>query len=343
MCACARARCSVGSLSVCGEKRAQSIVRALTSRAPRTDRDAACVVMDDGSDAESAPPDAAGVAVPAQATNHPVWVASVGTGKRSAPAAATAAATAPAVPTKFGPISLHQLGLRMREEEDGASSIGGEDVHPQKKRPRAAEYDEDADGGDDAENDVDDAEVLAAAAFGGKQKSGALSVISDSDASEVSLGAKKAAQARMFPVSGVACVGCALPAKVAAIDEFVRSNCGNMTSTALYKLAALKYVQTVCEPATREGVATPTWDWKSIKEHYSMHRIDVRATRYDNIRCLSAVKKTLEMSLMREDEDGNQVLDKANSESLLKVIALQSREVSLLGDASTAPTGRQRK
>ena len=79
-----------------------------------------------GSDNESAPPSAAGDAVPAAVHNaahqHPVWRAAAGKGSGK-PAAAPAAAPNPG---RYAPISMLALEIRQRGELDGASSVGSE-------------------------------------------------------------------------------------------------------------------------------------------------------------------------------------------------------------------------
>ena len=131
------------------------------------------------------------------------------------------------------------------------------------------------------------------------------------------------------------CVGCALPAKVIAVDDFVQKNCEKMSELALFKMAALVYKTKVAEPAEEEGVPVPAWDWKELRAHYQLHKVDARYQRFENIRTLGAMRKTLEMQLMRENEDGELSLDKSNSEQIMKIITASSRELTLLYDATT--------
>ena len=329
-----------------------------------------------GSDNESAPPSAAGDAVPAAvhsaAHQHPVWRAAAGKG--SGPASQNnnggKAAAAPN-PGRYAPISMLALEIRQRGELDGASSVGSESGRSGRdrpaKRPRAAgkarEYDDDDDEEEenDEEEDEDEGDdaagLLAGAAFGagggsgsggGKKKKGGkkkrggkdgtqLSLVSasDDDASITSSDAR-AAHKRAFPVSGISCVGCALPAKVAIVDEFVMKNCEKMSESSLFKMAALHYKTKVAEPAEAEGVPVPGWDWKELRAHYQLHKVDARYQRFQNIRTLGAMRKTLEMQLMRENEDGELLLDKTNSEQILKIITLSSRELSLLQETNAA-------
>ena len=89
------------------------------------------------------------------------------------------------------------------------------------------------------------------------------------------------------------------------------------------------------------------WAWKDIRAHYTMHRMDPKMQRYENMRTLAAMRKTIELSLQKEeqDEEGNRVytLDKANSEQIMKVITLQSREISLLYETHGTSKGAASK
>ena len=77
-------------------------------------------------------------------------------------------------------------------------------------------------------------------------------------------------------------------------------------------------------------------DWKEIRAHFQLHSVDSRMQRYENIRTLSAMRKTLEMQLLRRDaETGEQSLDKNNAEAIMKIIAASSRELTLLADANS--------
>lgn len=217
----------------------------------------------------------------------------------------------------------------------------------------AVDYDDDeaSDAGNSATG------LVAGAAFGGgflvpgvtapprrKKHSGggarerAASIASDTDdARSVTSSQAREAHRRAFPISGVECVGCALPSKVVPVDEFVRASCDKMQEVALFKMAALVYCQKVAEPAQAEDVPVPPWGWKDIRAHYTMHKMDPRMQRFENMRTLAAMRKTLELQLLKEDDaSGDHVLDKTNSEQIMKVISLQSKEISLLHEASIA-------
>ena len=145
----------------------------------------------------------------------------------------------------------------------------------------------------------------------------------------------RARHERAFPITGVTCVGCALPAKIQPVTDFITKNMSSMAELALYKMAALVYKTKVAEPAEEEGVDVPEWDWKEIRAHFQLHSVDPRMHRYENIRTLSAMRKTLEMQLLRCDpETGEQTLDKHNAESIMKVIQASSRELTLLAEVN---------
>ena len=327
------------------------------------------------SDLESIPPAAAGHAVPAAAAQgaangqpaapqHPLWERAAGRGgggganNKHGPGQATSQG-------RFCPISMAALEQRARNEFDGASSVGARTAHarhtaakdrPQqrdedeprgkKKKQRVDDFDEVEEDDDALSEAASGADVVAGAAFGGGAKNSCrtLSIASDTDdgASETSSRAR-AAYCRAFPIPNETCVGCALPAKVGPVDEFVRTNCDKMKEDALFKMAALVYLQKVVDPAEAEQVPVPHWPWKDIRSHYTMHRMDVKMQRYENMRTLAAMRKTLELSLLKEDEDaeGNRVhtLDKGNAEQIMKIITLQSREITLLHEAGSA-TGK---
>ena len=53
------------------------------------------------------------------------------------------------------------------------------------------------------------------------------------------------------------------------------------------------------------------------------------------------MRKTLELQLLREDESsGEHVLDKGNAEQIMKIITLQSKEITLLHEATAASASK---
>lgn len=248
-------------------------------------------MSDAASDTGSAPPAPNGQSIPV-APQHPLWQRAAGQAQQgTAGERARSRTVTTTVMGKFGPISMAALELRARNEFDGASSVGSEarprDSAGMKRHASSREESRFEKGcrGDDGDMDevneveeVDDydneseaasgADVLAQAAFGGNRKQrkradacgSALSITSEmEDGVSVSSTNRRDAHCRAFPVSGVECVGCALPSKVTPVDDFVRSSCDKMQEAALFKMAALIYQQRVAEPARAEDVPVPNW------------------------------------------------------------------------------------
>ena len=279
------------------------------------------------------------------------------------------------VSSRFAPISMVELELKRRTALDGGSSVASDNEdgpdRAKRKRRRSQQSSNEKEDGDEVQagSDVDDLGIetdgepteenvranevmLARAAFGGMSAGGSggarkaarrdkdcttlTSAASDSeDALSMTSSAVRKAHKAAFPISGVHCVGCALSHKVGLIDEFVKSSAAKMAETALYKMAALVYQRDIVEPAIKEGVTVPDWSWKDIHAHYTLHYVDPRLQRMENVRSLAAMRKTIELSMLREDETtGERYLDKANSEQLMKIVALQSKEIQLLENSS---------
>lgn len=308
--------------------------------------------MSDSDDDGSVPPDAHGETVDAaqmpQAAGvpqHPVWAAAAGAGRGAG------AANKNGRPEKmYGPISMVELEIRGRGDLDGGSSTasvrgdadkdrhGRESKKGKKRHKRPREYDDEAVDNDDDDGLGSSASLdMAGAAFGGAAATGRVACASEAsdDGASVTSSVVRARHERAFPVTGVTCVGCALPGKIQPVVDFIAKNMSSMSELALYKMAALVYKTKVADPAEEEGVDVPEWDWKEIRAHFQLHSVDSRMQRYENIRTLSAMRKTLEMQLLRRDaETGEQSLDKNNAEAIMKIIAASSRELTLLADAT---------
>lgn len=310
--------------------------------------------MSDSDDDGSVPPDAHGETVDAaqmpQAAGvpqHPVWAAAAGAGRGAG------AANKNGRPEKmYGPISMVELEIRGRVDLDGGSSTasvrgdadkdrhGREGKKGKKRHKRPREYDDEAVDDDDDDDDGLGSSAsldMAGAAFGGAAATGRVACASEAsdDGASVTSSVVRARHERAFPVTGVTCVGCALPGKIQPVVDFIAKNMSSMSELALYKMAALVYKTKVADPAEEEGVDVPEWDWKEVRAHFQLHSVDSRMQRYENIRTLSAMRKTLEMQLLRRDaETGEQSLDKNNAEAIMKIIAASSRELTLLADAT---------
>jgi hypothetical protein len=109
-----------------------------------------------------------------------------------------------------------------------------------------------------------------------------------------------------------------------------------MQEDALYRTASVFWRTTVVEPARREGVAIADWAWKDLRSHYQLHVCDPHIQRIDCCRQLAGVRKMLELQLVRQDGEAR-VLDHKNTDLLLKVIGMQSRELTLLNSGSMPP------
>jgi len=221
---------------------------------------------------------------------------------------------------------------------------------------------------DDDDDDEDDDEDVQAAAFGttatprrgpadagvggGNGKGNARRVAPSESAatleSEDESVVMQKTMSAAFPLTGVTCVGCAHPHRIGAINDYIEKNAQKVSKTALFKTAALLYQRDIREPALNEGVRIPAWSWRDIGIHFDVHAVEPKHQRLENVRTLANVRNTLEQSLMREDaESGERVLDKQNAELLLKVVTLQSKEISLFVDppkpattgSKTAKTG----
>jgi hypothetical protein len=213
--------------------------------------------------ADQAPAGAGAAGAAGAAGTHPVWAAAAGRGGGGGSNKGGGSTSL------FAPISMMELELRGRGDLDGASStasVHGKDKRREKGKRKNAKRPREYDDADDDDDDDDDGRAsvmgsepdLANAAFGGKRKACVPcgSEVSD-DALSVTSTDKRAAHARAFPVSGVTCVGCALPAKVVPVVEFISKNMSSMSEVALFKMAAMVYLNKVAEPAEEEGVSVP--------------------------------------------------------------------------------------
>ena len=184
--------------------------------------------------------------------------------------------------------------------------------------------------------------MLAAAAFGGASHD-AFDDVSDDDSSagfsQTSSVRRDAAMKAAFPIRGVSCVGCVLAGKVAPVVRFVNENAARMEDTTLWKMASLVYTREVVEPARIENVAVPAWNWRDVREHFTMHVVDGRLGRLNTLRLLSLMRNQAEQRLLRIEADGARELDKHTTEQVLKIVNLESRERQLLEGADGAVPG----
>jgi len=260
---------------------------------------------------------------------------------------------------QFGPISLRELEFAQRRNADGAESSvwsddddddgdgGGGPARRKRKRRKKARR-----GGASGEGrpplDANDEDAMAAAAFGGcgdgedvadddddgeEEYEG-----EDGDEQSVANESSVADGARLLPIRGETCVGCICDRSVIeTVDRFVRANAVCMTETALYKAAALHYKNEVVIPRKREGVRVLPWKWKDLQAHYVLHTCDALLQRAAAVRSLGAVRAVQEQNLMRHNADGSKVLDHKGAELLLKIVALQDKQLLALDAARMPP------
>jgi len=286
---------------------------------------------------------AAGAAAPPTAPQHPVWAAAAAAGRGGGSSKHRSE-------SMFGPISMLELEIRGRNDLDGASSTasfqggrGRDKAHKRSKEKRPREYDDEDSEEEGTDRDGADSSAsmdMAGAAFGGgggaankKRACRPCASEASDDGASVTSSVVRARHDRAFPVTGVTCVGCVLPAKIQPVADFIAKNMSQMSELALYKMAGLVYKTKVAEPAEEEGVDVPPWDWKEIRAHFKLHAVDSRMQRYENIRTLSGLRSTLEMQLLRRDQEtGERTVDKGNMDAVMKIIAASSRELTLLAD-----------
>lgn len=177
---------------------------------------------------------------------------------------------------------------------------------------------------------VDPADLMSATAFGGGgedlfgDESDSASVVSRTSSKK-----KKESYKNAFPVKGVTCVGCALANRIAPVERFINSNVGRMSENALWKMAALTWKLEVVDPAKQEGVHVLDWGWRDVANHFRLHTTNQVVGRTHMIQSLTAMRCQVEQRLVRV-ENGERELDKTNADLVLKILAAESRERTLL-------------
>lgn len=335
-----------------------------------------------GSVSESVPPSpSAQVHNADQISKHPLWQRSAGIGRHppypSANGKKNGKEKPPASPmqdssgsrSRMCPISMLELEIKARNVLDGASSVASDagydeqDLSTGRRRKQKHNNNED-ESNSDSDGSVDEDQpakkkktpgstneraLLVRAAFGGGASSQDR-ILEDSANSETAdnssvMSVRRDAQfgpARAFPVTGISCVGCALPQRIGPVDDFVHASCSKMNEVALFKLAALVYMDQVVKPAKAEGIVSPDWSWKDVRSHYTMHCVDVRMQRYENLRVLAAMRKTIELNLLKEDpETGEQTLDKQNSSQILQIMDRQNKILDLITSDSASKANKK--
>ena len=327
-------------------------------------------MADSASESEGPPAPAGGSHSQQELSNHPVW--RVARGARPA---------GPSQPGRGrgrgrggtddapGTARYERLSLLSVELQgglcDGASTLlssDDEERHSEQQVPRegragresreAMDYDDESSSEDEEAprrkkrapgRRSDDVDVAARAAALGS--SGALFGDDESDSesiqSRTSSKRKRDNAKQAFPLRGVNCVGCSLAHKTGPVEKFISDNIGKMSETALWKMSALVWKRDVMEPARREGVHVVDWPWKSIATHFKVHTTNPVVGRTAMINSLTAMRMQAESKLLRVEGDERE-LDKGSADLVLKILAAESRERSLLAMASGKSRSGQR-
>jgi len=321
----------------------------------------------DTSTNESAPPNTNACRVSAEMLN-PVWAASKRShaSKRRRPSLGDSDTKERDTPAEdedgsltLGPISMTELEHAHRTTADGAeSSLFSDDSDDDDDRNRTKKQrcnkraldDSDTDGSDDdtarskkVTNKKGDTHAcienaaVASAAFGSNAPD-MTSVYDESDVeSSCATGSALVPYRRTFPVRGVICVGCSAERDIVSkVDDYIKKNASKMQQDALYRTASVFWHTVVVKPARAEGVEICGWDWKSLRSHYQLHVCDAFVQRMDCCRQLASVRKMLELQLV-QNVSGRRVIHHKNTDLLLKVIGMQSKELTLLDTASMPP------
>lgn len=240
-------------------------------------------------------------------------------------------------------LSLSALESAVRgsgDDQESAIFSDEEEEQTSPKRPRTGEEIRQSTAAAAA------AAVVASAFPGGvaDEESDVLETSEADTGSEARFERAIAANKRIFSLRGVSCLGCSLDREmIGKVDQFVTSNMARLEPTALYKAASLYWKNQIVEPAAYEGADIPSWNWKDLRNHYLLHNVHPDMQRVDSIRSLASCRKLLEQSLVRQEEDGSTALDPKNAELLMKLVALQSKELMLLGNSSMPPPPPRRK
>jgi len=245
---------------------------------------------------------------------------------------------------QFAPISSREIEFNLRRTGDGAESsifsdeeddyervVESTSQRPKKKR-RGSNGRPVTDAGDEA--------AMAAAAFGGVDEDDE-DGDADGDEDEEEDGSEapdSSFEAPILPIRGESCVGCTADRSIVeVVDKFVRKHAVSMSETALYRSAAIYYHREIVEPRRREGVRVQPWKWKDVRAHYCLHCVDPVLQRAAAVRSLGQVRAVQEQSLMKIMPDGSKQLDTKGAELLLKIVALQDKQILALDSARMPP------
>ena len=262
-----------------------------------------------------------------------------GRGRSSRPDAETSSSA------RYERLSLLTVELEGGAVEDGAdSALLSEDDRASNVSERE-DYQESSESDDEGDKKRKDEErkkkhdqtmnyAAQAAAFGSSSR------LFGDDASETgsvrsrtSSKRKRDAYKECFPVKGISCVGGCLSNRTGPVEVFVTTNCGRMSEASLWKLAALTWKREVVEPAKREGVQIVDWPWKQLATHFKCHTVNQAVGRTNMINTLTAMRMQMESRMVRVEGEERE-LDKQNADLVLKILAAESRERTLLAASS---------
>jgi len=297
-----------------------------------------------GSEAGSIVPEVVGVDEHAA---HPIWAASRGRGGGGgrgggrgkggggAPSSAIVLDDGTDGP-RFAPLNLKEIEYLSRQNNDGGeSSIFSDEDDDYEQQQHITNKRKTTSSRKRARNpqNVTDGDRQARACFGGELGD------DDDDVDDSVAESESAACGNYQPsIRGEHCVGCTLDRSlVEQVDSFVRRNCAQMADSALYKASALYFKTEIADKRRREGVSVPEWRWKDLKTHYNHHVTDPVLQRTASVRSLGAMRAVAEQSLLKIMPDGSKILDAKNAELLLKVIALQDKNISQMETTRMPP------
>jgi hypothetical protein len=304
-------------------------------------------LFDDG---QSEPPDVTPAqTIPANNLSSEFWSRKGSARKR--PAGDAANVVEDDVP-QFTGISLTELEFTRRNNNVGASSIASEVVNVRSKKKKKTKNkppaemmasaafgggDEESQAQDDNEDDEDDEEP------GKDDEGGVLSKRNSTAVVEEELSSEDGDESVNVckPITNDRCIGCCFDREIIGkVDTFVRSNCGAMTEAALYRAASAYWNREIVQPRRAEGVTVPSWAWKDISNHYTLHSVDPLLQRTSNLRVVAAMREFQTQSLLRVNADGTKQLDQKSADLMLKLIALSDKHIAALDSARMPPPSR---
>ena len=256
---------------------------------------------------------------------------------------------------EFTGISLMELEFsRSRNNDGGASSVASAPLGTRlkKRKHRSSnkapaemmthaafgahtEKDEDEDESDEEDEAVTGENIVA------KKRVPPAATLTEEEASDEDLDDEEEDESVVGGSTSIRserCIGCCFDrAIIGKIDLFVRSHCVSMTEQAVYRAASEYWKREIVKPRALEGVHVPTWHWKQLANHYSLHAVDPLLQRASNLRVVSAMREFQAQKLLRVNPDGTKALDTKGAEFMLKLVALSDKHITALDLARMPP------